>query len=327
MFQHFITVTIDFIIEFAKIFFYPSERLFKGHLYYWLEIFIYSRKEGSKPNINGYPILRKDKKLLCCIQIIPEFIVELTHFIAKEIPLSGLGSRKYRQSIFGQYKNRIIVNKKTKPEDIKFQLNFIGLKQEIDVSKKNLAVIKSYLKTIINEKRLKLDTEEEANLISDETLTYIIKKIRDSYNPYSFRSYIIKIAKSFASVYLRKKYANVNFEETSLDNSFKANKNFPMNIPDIAIEFAFNERKIYRLIEKNKVKPINENECMRLDENGLEKLKDLLKQEEIIGLLKNYIAEKKNIKPKSARDFIRRRINKGETIKDIAINLGLDKIS
>lgn len=317
--------TKDFIVEFARIFFYPSERLFKGHIYYWFEIYIYSRKENGKFNLDGYPILRKDKKLLCCIQVIPEFVLDLIHSISNNIPHSGMGSRRYRQSIFGQYKNRIIINKKTEPEYIKLQLNFITLKQKIDVDKKNFNSIKSYIRAKVN--KGKLDNENDLDSITDESLTYIIAKIKDAYSPYSFGSYIIKIIKSFTSRHLRDKYDAVNLAEASTSFNSKANKNFPLSIFDITKILDMNERNIYRLIEQNKLEPINDGEYIKLDENSFNKLNEIIGEKKKIELLKYYIAEKNDIKPKSARDFIRRRMNKGQTLKGIAVDMGLGKFS
>ena len=122
-------------------------------------------------------------------------------------------------------------------------------------------------------------------------------------------------------------HEQILINEASTSFNSKANKNFPLSIFDITKILDMNERNIYRLIEQNKLEPINDGEYIKLDENSFNKLNEIIGEKKKIELLKYYIAEKNDIKPKSARDFIRRRMNKGQTLKGIAVDMGLGKFS
>ena len=305
----------DFILDFIRTYYFPAQRLFREHIYYWLEILVYSRNKPNKDNKCQHPMARKDKEFLCSIQIIPDFIIELIYSLAKKIKLSGKGSRKFRQSIFGQYKNRIIINKKSKREDIEIQLRFIFFKWNLDTSKENYSKITYFIKNLVKKQGNKL-TENEINEVVNDSLIYVTEKIRDVYNPFSFRSYILKIIKIKVVSLIREKYS-------------KSNKLlFPINILDAAEILQINSRQIYRLIKKGEIEiEKSQYDYMTLDRINFYTLEEHIRKKEELKSLKFKIAEKRGISPKSAIDFIRRRINKDETIKNIIISLDLEKLS
>jgi len=300
----------NFILDFIRTYYFPVQRLFRGHLYFWLEILVYNWNKPNKDNNCQHPMARKDKEFLCSIQIIPDFIIELIYFLAKKIKLSGKGSRKFRQSIFGQYKNRIIINKKSKKEDIEFQLRFIFFKWALDISKKNYSKITYFIKSLVKKHGNKL-TENEIGEVSKEIFTYILQKIKDVYNPYSFRSYILSIINFKVISLVREKYKS------------SSKLSFPINILNTAELLQTDIKQIYRLIERGVIKLDNLYGYKKLDSENYYILEEYIRRKENIKSFKEIIAEKRNIKIKSAGDFIRRRMNKGETTKDILESLKL----
>jgi hypothetical protein len=304
----------NFILDFIRTYYFPAQKFFHGHLYFWLEILIYSRNKPNKDNKCQHPMARKDKEFICSIQIIPDFIIKLTYFLAKKIKLSGKGSRKFRKSIFGQYKNRIIINKESKKEDIEIQLRFINFKWKLDTSKENYNRIFSYMKNLVKRYGSNL-SEDEINEATNDSFTYIIEKIKDVYNPYNFKGYVLSIIKIMVISLVRKKY--------------KATKKllFPISILNVTEFLQTDSRLIYNLIERGVIKTIKNYDLKMLDKENYYILEKYIRRKENIKLFKEIVAEKRNIEYKSAGDFIRRRIKKGQTVKDIAIDLGLDKIS
>lgn len=300
----------NFLTEFTNTWFVPLQEPNSMNYYYWLDIITYNTQEKADSDLILYPPTRKDLRMVCSVQIIPYNIIKLMDCGYKESKLRGIGSRRYKESIFGQYKNKIIIDENLNKDDLSFQLRFIFFKSKIDNCNENYKYIIKYIKKLVSTQlktfKIKYTDIDE---IAEDTFTYLIEKIKDISNPYSIRSYLKKVTKAKILELIRSR-------------SPSPHNGFPISIRSASEKFSIYPKKIYRLLEKGVINPISTfigaDEYLEIDEENFQKLEEYINAKKAFKQLKIYISEKKQISLHSAWKYIDYWFKKGKTIEQIA---------